>query len=166
MALAIRETTDGDLPELAALWGDGEVMRHVGHPQGLHVDEAWMRRWLQRLRGSSTSRHFVVRDDEVGFCGELFYRLHPRGRVELDVKLRPAAQGRGIGTEALTWLIERVFADVPEAELVWVEPVPENERAKRLYARCGLRPAPRPADLGPGPSYWMRAKKMPPPTNP
>jgi RimJ/RimL family protein N-acetyltransferase len=166
VALVIRETTAADLPDLEALWADGEVMRYVGFPEGIHHGEDDLRHWLERLQASPDCRHFVVHDDEVGFCGELFYRIHERGRVELDVKLRPAARGRGVATEALSRLVDHVFATVPEAELVYVEPVPENVAAHRLYARCGLEPGERPADLPPGPSFWSRAKKMPPPTNP
>lgn len=158
MGLVIRETTAADLPDLGALWADGEVMRYVGFPEGLHHSEDELRRWHERLEASRECRHFVVRDDEVGFCGELFYRVHEHGRVELDVKLRPAARGRGIATAGLTWLIDLVFDTVPGAELVYVEPHPDNVKAHRLYARCGLEPV--------EPPHWVRAKKMPPPTNP
>lgn len=150
----VRETREDDLPDLARLWADGEVMRFVGFPQGLHYDEAELREWFGAIRLDPARRHFVFRADGVGFCGELFYRLDASGRVELDVKLVPAAQGRGLATAGLRWLVDRVFSTVPTARLVWTEPVAENARALSLYARCGLAPAPRPADLGDGPSFW------------
>lgn len=152
--LTVRETTESDLPDLASLWGNGEVMRFVGFPEGLHYHEAALREWLGATRGDPLRRHFVFHAEGVGFCGELFYRLDASGRAELDVKLVPGAQGRGLATAGLRWLIDRVFSSEPDAHLVWTEPVAANVRAQALYARCGLAPATRPDDLGEGPSYW------------
>lgn len=91
----------------------------------------------------------------MGFCGELFYRMEPEHkRAELDVKLIPEAQGRGIATAGLSWLIERIFAGEPEIDAVWTEPIPQNTASRALYARCGLlerrrrRPAARAVLLG------------------
>lgn len=152
--LTIRSTTRADLADLAALWGDGEVMRWVGFPEGLRYDEPELERWLAAIVASPDRRHFVIRDAEE-FCGELFYAVErDTGRAALDVKLVPAAQGRGIATAALSWLIDVVFEAEPEVDAVWTEPWPENEPAQRLYARCGLEPKPRPGDLQPGPSFW------------
>jgi RimJ/RimL family protein N-acetyltransferase len=152
--LAVRETTEDDLPDLARLWGDGGVMRFVGFPEGLHYDDAALRAWLDGTRGDPTRHHFVFHAEGVGFCGELFYLLDSSGGAELDVKLVPGAQGRGLATEGLRWLIDRVFSSEPGARLVWTEPVAANVRAQALYARCGLEPTARPEELGDGPSYW------------
>jgi RimJ/RimL family protein N-acetyltransferase len=157
--IAVRETTESDLPDLARLWGDGEVMRFVGFPNGLDYDETALRDWLDAIRGDPTRRHFVLHAEGVGFCGELFYRLDTSGRAELDVKLVPEAQGRGLATAGLRWLIHRVFSSEPDARLVWTEPVAENERAQALYARCGLDPAARPGDLPDGQSYRALARE-------
>ena len=130
-------------------------MRWVGFPDGLHYSDEEMRRWLAWIEKSRDRLHFVVLDGEAGFLGELFYDVdRATRRAALDVKLLPAARGRGIATAALRWLVDLVFESEPDVELVWTEPWPENEAAQRLYARCGLGPQPRPEDLRTGPSFW------------
>ena len=49
--LNIVETTAQDLAAIRALWADGEVMRFVGFPQGLHKTPAEMQAWLERISG-------------------------------------------------------------------------------------------------------------------
>ena len=160
MRLAIDATTTADLAELRGLWNDGRVMGSVGFPDGLGYDDDAMQAWLARVDASGDLRHFTIRDEDGRFCGELFYSVdRAHRRAELDVKLLPAAQGRGIATTGLTWLVEHVFDHEPDVDAVWTEPWPENAPARALYARCGLAPAERPADLGPGPSYFERRRR-------
>lgn len=159
MGLTIRETTANDLPELGRLWNDGRVMQWVGFPDGLGYDEEALRAWFRRLRSSRHEHHFVMRDSDLGFCGELFYRVDSdHRRAELDVKLVPEAQGRGIATVGFSRLIELVFEREPGVDTVWTEPTAENHASRALYARCGLAEAHRPSDLQPGPSYWERRR--------
>ena len=159
MALTIRATTESDLPDLGRLWNDGAVMGWVGFPCGLGYDNAALRAWYERVSANAHAHHFVIHDRELGFCGELFYRVDPdHRRAELDVKLVPPAQGRGIATVGLLRLIELVFEQEPEVEAVWTEPSRENVAARALYARCGLVEGSRPSDLGIGPSYWERRR--------
>jgi len=159
MSVSISATTEDDLPDLGRLWNDGRVMRWVGFPDGLGYDDESLRAWFERLQSSADAHHFVVRDPGIGFCGELFYKVdRAHGRAELDVKLVPEAQGRGIATAALTWLIGCLFEQEPDVDAVWTEPWPENRASRALYARCGLVETARPADLRPGPSYWERRR--------
>lgn len=155
----IRPTTADDLPDLGRLWNDGRVMRWVGFPEGLGHDERSLDMWFELLQASRCARHFVIHA-EGRFCGELFYRVDaPHRRAELDVKLMPEAQGRGVASEGLGWLIERVFEREPDVDAVWTEPWPENDAARALYTRCRLVETRRPADMRPGPSYWERRRE-------
>lgn len=43
-------------------------------------------------------------------------------------RLTLKAQGRGIATAALSWLIERIFAREPEVDAVWTEPTRKTPR--------------------------------------
>jgi RimJ/RimL family protein N-acetyltransferase len=152
--IAIRETGEDDLPALVALWNDGRVMGWVGYPDGLGIDERGALAWLGRLRLDPDRHHFVAESHDLGFVGELYYRVERQHRrAGLDIKLRPGAQGRGLATAGLRALCERAFAE-PDVDAVWVEPSRENTRARRLYVRCGFAPTERPADLPPGESYW------------
>jgi RimJ/RimL family protein N-acetyltransferase len=91
----------------------------------------------------------------IGFCGEVYYSVDPvHRRAALDVKFMPEAQGKGLATDALGTLIDHIFTNELEVDAVWTEPMERNIRAQRLYARCGLKRAPRPADLLTGDSYW------------
>jgi RimJ/RimL family protein N-acetyltransferase len=153
--LSVRRTTAGDLPHLLALWNDGRVMRWVGFPEGLGYDSAGVARWFERLQADPRRHHFVLLSRALGFCGELYYAVDAEHRrAGLDIKLRPEAQGGGRGTAGLSALIRQVFASEPQVDAVWTEPGDDNEAASALYTRCGLRPAPRPADMEPGQSYW------------
>jgi len=154
-AATFRATTEDDLPELGRLWNDGAVMRWVGFPDGLAYDQEALDAWYERMQGDPHARHFVVRETEIGFCGELFYRIDPaHRRAVLDIKLVPGAQGRGIATHSLSRLIEHVFERHSDVDAVWTEPRADNVAARALYTRCGLVEASRPSDLPAGASYW------------
>jgi RimJ/RimL family protein N-acetyltransferase len=152
--VTLRPTSSTDLPDLQRLWNDGRVMRWVGFPDGLGYHTAAMSRWFDRLRADGGRHHFVIDHRALGFCGEVYYAIDSWRRAGLDIKLRPEAQGRGIAADALRALIAHVFRAAPDVDEVWTEPSAGNEAARRLYARCGLQPRPRPADLPPGESYW------------
>ena len=115
--LEIRETTLEDLKNVQRLWADGEVMRFVGFPEGLHEPEEALRAWIEELTRSAS----------------------------LDVKLFAAARGRGIATKALTHAIREAFRN--GAETVWVDPAPENARAIALYRRLGFTQKDMPAHV-------------------
>lgn len=154
----LRETAERDLDDLVELWNDGRVMRWVCYPEGLGISRRGAEEWLTALRRDSRRHHFVVVDGEA-FCGEAYYAADvAHSRAELDIKLVPEAQGKGVATRALSSLVDLVFSREPQIDAVWVEPWPDNEKAHALYARCGLEPRPRPSDLPPGPSYWERRR--------
>jgi RimJ/RimL family protein N-acetyltransferase len=151
----ITTTSEADLPDLLRLWNDGRVMQWVGFADGLGYDAAAMRVWFERLQGSPQRHHYVIRNPEGQFCGELYYAVdEAQRRASLDIKLLPEAQGRGVATQALRRLIDHVFAAEPAVDAAWTEPSGNNRAARRLYARCGLKPTNRPADLPPAESYW------------
>jgi RimJ/RimL family protein N-acetyltransferase len=159
MNVTIRPTTAHDLPDLGRLWNDGRVMRWVGFPDGLGCDDTSLRAWLGQLEASPHEHHFVVLETLRGFCGEVFYRVDPEHRrAELDIKLVPRAQARGIATGAFALLIEHVFEAERDVDAVWTEPSPDNLAARALYARCGLAETRRPEDLPSGLSYWERRR--------
>lgn len=153
--MQLQPTTSADLPALGALWNDGRVMRWVGFPDGLGLDEQDVRDWWQAMSADPDRHHFVVLDDQGRFCGEAYYRFdRAHGRASLDIKLLPEFQSRGIARAALTDLIDLVLATEPDAQAVWTEPSEENQAARRLYHRCGLRSRPRPDDLPGAHDYW------------
>ena len=135
--LEIRETTLDDLKNIQRLWADGDVMRFVGFPEGLHETDEELRAWIEHLPASRPlSNHWSIYEDGV-YCGETNYSIDEETRsASLDIKLFAAARGRGIATKALTHAIEAAFQN--GAETVWVDPAPENARALALYRRLGF----------------------------
>jgi RimJ/RimL family protein N-acetyltransferase len=151
----ISPTQSNDLADLIQLWNDGRVMRWVGFPDGLGYDDKGVVEWFSAVKSKPDCHHFVIRDVEQGFCGELYYEIDRSHRMaNLDIKLVPEAQGKGIATQAFSHLIDVVFQSEPDVKSVWVEPWPDNKAAKSLYRRCRMSQRPRPSHLGEGPSYW------------
>lgn len=143
--LNIAETTAQDLAAIRALWADGEVMRFVGFPQGLHKTPAEMQAWLERISGRRPrANHYSIYDDGA-YCGETFYAIDAQGRAMMDIKLLPAARGRGIAARALRFAIARAFEN--GAVSAWVDPDPGNEKALALYRRVGMEQKSTPPDL-------------------
>ena len=115
MEILIRPTEKKDLPLVKALWADGDVMKFVGFPDGLVQTDEEMARWYDWvLKNSPLSMHYS----------------------SLDIKLFAKARGRGIASKALSFAIEQ--ARLKGAKKVWVNPVPQNEKAIKLYKRLGF----------------------------
>ncbi|MDX1620565.1 MAG: GNAT family N-acetyltransferase [Nitriliruptorales bacterium] len=148
-------TIEADLEALRRLWARGEVMRHVGFPEGLELARADVQAWFEQVSRDGRRSHFTVRSPEGDFCGEVYYELDPEHRrAGLDIKLLPRCQGKGLARAALDQVIARVFQCHEDVEAVWTEPHEDNAAARRLYERCGLVEQPRPDDLGLGAPYW------------
>ena len=135
--IEIRETTAADVANIQRLWADGDVMRFVGFPEGLHETDEAMREWLGGvIAGRPDTNHFSVYEDGV-FCGETGYGIdREHGDAWLDVKLFRFARGRGVATKALSFAIGEAFGN--GAKTVWVDPDPHNAKALALYERLGF----------------------------
>ena len=144
--LEIRKTTLADLKNIQRLWADGEVMRFVGFPEGLHETDEDLRAWIEHLPAARPlSNHWSVYEDGV-YCGETNYCIDEESRsASLDIKLFAAARGRGIATRALTHAINEAFKN--GAETVWVDPAPDNAKAIALYHRLGFTQKEMPAHV-------------------
>lgn len=141
MTVQIAPTTIADLPDLMELWNDGAVMGFVGFPDGLGATPESMDAWFRRLeanRRTGLTEHFTIRHDG-DYCGEAYYSIDPdHGHLgTLDIKLTPAARGKGIGTAGLQRAIEDAFAQ--GATRVHVDPNPANAKALALYNRLGFQ---------------------------
>lgn len=136
--ISIRETSEEDLKNLKALWADGDVMKFVGFPDGLHETDESMMKWLNRISSARPLvNHYSIFEGSA-FCGETFYSIDKEhgSCASLDIKLFRFARGKGIATKALSYAIENAFRN--GAEKVWVDPNPENIKAIALYDRLGF----------------------------
>ena len=142
--ITVKETTANDLADVKRLWADGDVMKFVGFPDGLHETEENMKKWFDRIVSSRPIRnHFSIFDDDV-YCGEAFFSIDVKhgNSASLDIKLFKFARGKGIATTALSHAINEAFRN--GASKVWVDPNPDNTKAIALYERLGFERKPMP----------------------
>ena len=145
--ITILETTKNDLLNVQALWADGDVMKFVGFPEGLHETLENLERWISRIEARRPLvNHYSIYEDSV-YCGEAFYSIDTQhdNSASLDIKLFSHARGRGIATQALSHAIDAAFAN--GAKSVWVDPNPANFKAIALYERLGFERKPMPEYL-------------------
>jgi RimJ/RimL family protein N-acetyltransferase len=143
---------------LQSLWNDGEVMRYVGYPQGLRIDEQGMQEWfewLEQHRGIDRE-HWIIENGRGEPIGEAYYKAEheyygyppaqqvtsPPNRAEkmaqIDIKLARGFWEQGYAADALRALIRYLFEK--GFETIVVSPNPANQAALRLYERLGFEP--------------------------
>ncbi len=145
--LEIRKTSAENIRDVQRLWADGDVMRFVGFPEGLHKTDAEMADWLRWIEsGRPLIEHYSIFDDGF-YCGEAFYNIDTEhfGSCSLDIKLFAFARGRGIASKALSFAMKEAFKN--GARSVWVDPDPANAKAIALYKRLGFKEKKRPEFL-------------------
>ncbi|HEY5247424.1 MAG TPA: ribosomal protein S18-alanine N-acetyltransferase [Dermatophilaceae bacterium] len=120
----LREMTWRDIPALAAL------------EPALFVDDAWLERtWWAELAGRPRRSYVVAVQNGtvVGYAG-----VNRGGEVAdvMTIAVAPAAQGRGMGSVLLDWLI--ADARHSGAEHLMLEVRADNVVAQRLYSAAGF----------------------------
>ena len=136
--IEIKETTARDIENIQRLWADGDVMRFVGFPDGLHRTSEEMQDWFRWIESNRpVLNHYSIFEDGK-YCGESFYKIDAVYQsAALDIKLFEFARGRGIATAGLTHAVREAFRN--GAGTVWVDPNPENTKAIALYRRLGFK---------------------------
>ena len=134
----VKETSAEDLDNIQRLWADGDVMRFVGFPNGLIETDEEMQNWFKWIDSNRpVLNHYSIFEDGE-YCGESFYEIDREHKcAALDIKLFGFARGRGIATAGLSYAIKEAFRN--GAEIVWVDPNPENTKAIALYKRLGFQ---------------------------
>lgn len=128
----LRRATEADLPAVASILTDPEVVRWWGPP-----DRAELGRDLRR-------RDAVIFLIEVGGdpAGMLQYHeeLDPMYRhAGIDIALASAWQGKGLGTDALRTVVRYLFEERGHHRLT-IDPALANERAVASYRKVGFKP--------------------------
>jgi RimJ/RimL family protein N-acetyltransferase len=140
--LILREMTDADLDDIAALLGDEHVMRYYPRPKTRSEARDWIARnqrryredgfglWIMNLRGDG---------EFVGDCGLTIQHVDGADELEVGYHAKPGMQGRGYATEAAAAV--RDFArDVLGAQRLIAIINPLNVPSQRVAANIGLRP--------------------------
>lgn len=136
--ITIQETTKEDIKHIQRLWADGDVMRFVGFPDGLHETDEAMQLWFEQLNAARPMQnHFSIYENGV-FCGETGYGVDAAHQSAwLDIKLFREARGRGIASQAISHAMQEAWKN--GAKTVWVDPNPQNSKAIALYQRLGFQ---------------------------
>jgi RimJ/RimL family protein N-acetyltransferase len=144
--LTLRGHRPGDFDDVAAMWGDPQVTRHIGG-QPLSREDAWTKflrnvgHWALAGYGfwlvhESASGRFV---GEVG-CAELQrdVALPMEGIPEAGWVLAAWAHGRGLATEAVRAALDWTAARVGSGRSVCLVD-PENRASLRVAHKCGFQ---------------------------
>jgi aminoglycoside 6'-N-acetyltransferase len=126
--VTLRRVRDADLPALLSILDEPEVARWWRRDEWERVDED----------GAVT---FVIEvDGAVAGCIQFSEETDPDYfSAAVDIFVGTAAQGRGVGPDALRTLVAWLFGERGHHRLT-VDPAAENARAIHVYEKLGFRP--------------------------
>lgn len=143
--LKIREANETDIPTLIAWWASGDLMRHVGFPNGIQTDIEQLKTELVKQSLASTnepSRRFIIfKKEEHKAIGELCFHqldLHNKS-CEISIKICEIdEQGKGYGEEALRGFLTYLFKTY-QLHRIYLDTLLENTCAQQLYQKVGFK---------------------------
>lgn len=142
--LRLRPVTMTDVDALVDLDSDPAVMRFVsgGHATPREVVEDWvLPRAEAERRANRTGMWAAIDRGPAGFLGWFALRCprhSNRSELELTYRLRRAAWGRGLATEAARALMVMSFDDLA-AERVFASTMAANLPSRRVMEKIGMR---------------------------
>lgn len=131
----MRMPTLADAPALHEAYRDPDVMRFWSSPPHGSMQET-----IAYVTPHATDqwRQWVIVDKTSGRAiGTLAAGERRRGVMEIGYLLSAAASGRGLGREAVSALIDQLFAE--GARRVFADTDPENARSIALLLRLGFQ---------------------------
>jgi RimJ/RimL family protein N-acetyltransferase len=145
--LVLRRWRVGDAGRFAAINGDPEVMRHIGHGHvlGRGLSDELIARFEGEWRQCGFGPWAVApRDDDaelLGFCGLTVPMFLPEVLPAVEVGWRFArdAWGRGYATEAARAALAFAFEEHAMREVIAIVD-PENARSLRVAEKLGMTP--------------------------
>ena len=95
---------------------------------------------FEREEKASKSFHLGIEEKESGKAiGDLWVYLIENDRMAaVAIRLAPARQGRGLGTEALSAMVRFCFGKT-ELKRLWAEVDVRNTPSQRMLEKCGFR---------------------------
>jgi aminoglycoside 6'-N-acetyltransferase len=125
--VTLRSVTPPDLPALLAILDEPEVARW------------WRRSEWERVDEQDADTFTIVVDGQVAGCIQYSEETDPDYfSAAVDIFVGTAAQGRGVGPDAMRTLIGWLF-DVRGHHRLTVDPAVENARAIHVYEQLGFR---------------------------
>lgn len=136
--LRLREMTDDDLDDMAALLGDPDVMRYYPATNTRDEAQGWID-WNKRNYAAHGFGLWIVTTadgDFVGDCGLTWQPVGGSPALEVGYHVRPAFQGRGFATEAAAACRDAARA-LGVTHLVAIIH-PDNRASQRVAEKIGL----------------------------
>lgn len=130
--ITLRTAVLSDAPILNQLWNDGELMKHVGFPEGigqsLSETEDNIRSWENKR-----SQLFIIEQagEPIGEC-YIIYRpndttAYPGWKISQVTK-----QNQGLGTRVVLMLCEHIFSDPAITAIYW-DTLGSNDQVRHVY---------------------------------
>jgi len=148
--LVLREMTDADLDDIAALLGDEQLMRHYPRPKTREEAQGWIN-WNKALYHEHGFGLWLVALAEtgefVGDCGLTVQQVDGVAEIEMGYHVRTDLQGLGYATEAATAARDFARDSLGLQRLIAIIK-PENTPSQRVAAKIGLQPEKRSVVFG------------------
>lgn len=133
--ICIRNAEKKDCEQLAIWWNDGNVMAHVGFPNGLGTCANEIEKQIETDR-DDTKRRLLIEKGNVSI-GEMSYYNQGNGIVEIGIKIcNSDYQEKGLGRIILSMFIRELF--VMGYEKIILDTNLKNERAQHVYEKLGF----------------------------
>ena len=141
--LRLRPLNDDDEALYQDLYTDPETMRFIAPPLSAEKAASSFRKVVALQREPTLASRFMVIEEKteqkaLGICGTSTYDADAL-RVEVGIVLKNEGRSRGIGSEALPALMNRIFAVSPVQEIC-VGFSAQCPAVRRLNVRVGLMP--------------------------
>ena len=127
--LRLRRARAADVDGLHAVFSNPAAMRYWSTPP--HADLGQTREWLDGMIGAAPD---VSDDFVVEFQGQVIGKAGCWKLPEIGYILHPDCWGQGLATEALSAVIDHVFA-TRDIDAIKADVDPRNEGSLRLLAR-------------------------------
>jgi RimJ/RimL family protein N-acetyltransferase len=148
--LILREMTGADLDDIAALFGDEEVMRYYPKPMTRDEAQAWVE-WNRRLYRSHGFGLWamVLRDtgEFAGDCGLTPQYVDGIREIEVGYHVRTSLQRQGYATEAAAAARDFARDKLLLSRLIAIIN-PANVPSQRVAGKIGLKPEKRATVFG------------------
>lgn len=138
--LALREMTDADLDDMAALLGDEQLMRYYPRPKTREEAQGWIN-WNRSLYSEHGFGLWLVTLAEtgefVGDCGLTVQHVDGVAEIEVGYHVRTDLQGHGYATEAAAAARDFARDNLGLDRLIAIIN-PANTPSQRVAAKIGL----------------------------
>lgn len=136
----LRELRPQDLPYIMEYVNDYETYSSFTDSAPMPKTEAFQACWMEHATRPEIITFAIAEKDTDEFIGTIQLRDINRAchRSLFSIILRPAARGKGYGTDALRTLLGFAFREL-NLHKVTLTVYESNEGGQRLYEKCGFQ---------------------------